>query len=153
MKVAINKRVAKKLAKLALFIYNDSKVRFDIKNYMTDNYGSCGPSDYKCATSCCALGYAVIVFRKYRGFTGWDEVLYALIEERDKFYGYYDHPVFECLFAPSLPDGRQAIVARVCLYISTGEVGSDYKAIKKYETIKFYDGMIQDLESVLKPKN
>lgn len=145
MKAAINKRVAKKLAKLALFIYNDSKVRFDIKHYMTDEYGSCGPSRYKCATSCCALGYAAIVFPQYRKFKWWDWVFYSLIEDGNRQDMYYDRPVFKCLFAPSLPDGRQAIVARIWLYISTG-VASD---VKMYREIAFNKSMLSDLQSVL----
>lgn len=147
MKVAINKRVAKKLAKLALFIYNDSKVRFDIKHYMTDDYGSCLPSNYKCATSCCALGYAVLLFRTYRKFAGWDWVFFNLLEENDRSGYHYDRPVYKCLFAHSLPDGRQAIVARIWLYIKTGVADED--AEKMYRDVSFEKSMLDDLQLVL----
>lgn len=146
MKVAINKRVAKKLAKLALFIYNDSKVRFDIKHYMTDEYGLCGPSEYKCATSCCALGYAVVLFPKYRKYPWWNWVFFNLIEENNRDDVHY-HPVFKCLFAPSLPDGRQAIVARIWLYINTG-VASD-EDVARYRDVSFEKSMLDDLQLVL----
>lgn len=149
MKVAIKKRLAKRLAKLALFIYNDNKVKFDIKNYMSDDWGTCLPSGYKCATACCSLGYAAILFPKYRKFQWWDDVFYALIGEKNEFYGSNHHPIYRCLFHADLPDGRQAAVARIWLYLETGVASNDEDAIKMYQNVEFNKSMLNDLQSVL----
>lgn len=154
MKININKDIAVRLAKLVLHAYEDRERVFDMSEYSLKDKEGLKPHQAECSTACCLLGYAPIVFPEYKKLGSWCEVYCALL---DKDYDIYVNRhtidgVHKCLFDQRMPDERAAAVARVWLYISTGEVGSDYDTIRKYKTIKFEDSMIEDLKSVLETK-
>lgn len=151
MKIKINKDIAVRLAKIVLYAYKDRERVFDMSEYSLCEREVLKPEHAECATACCLLGYAPIVYPQYRELLNWCAVYCALLE---KNYDIYEHRqtldgVHKCLFDRDLPSEREAAVARVWLYISTGVAGPDYQTVKKYKTVRFHEKMIEDLESIL----
>lgn len=151
MKIKINKDIAVRLAKLVLHAYEDRERVFDMSEYSLKEDENLKPHQAECATACCLLGYAPIVYPQYKELSNWCAVYCALLE---KDYDTYANRqtldgVHKCLFDRDLPSEREAAVARVWLYISTGVAGPDYKTVEKYKTVRFHEKMIEDLESIL----